>query len=105
MWTAKNRRRYDRSALRYPSDLTDDEWAFVEPLIPPARRGGNRRSRAFIVCDCAATNLMKQNRSEPLYPAAFLKMLSRMCTSLHVASSDCQSSGGFPFFSIAAKTA
>src|SRR5271155_4041180 len=43
MWTAKNRGRYDRSALRYPSDLTDDEWAYVEPLIPPARRGGNRR--------------------------------------------------------------
>ncbi len=43
MWTAKNRGRYDRSALRYPSDLTDEEWALVEPLIPPARRGGNRR--------------------------------------------------------------
>jgi transposase len=43
MWTAQNRRRYDRSQLRYPSDLTDDEWAHVEPLIPPAKRGGNRR--------------------------------------------------------------
>src|SRR5580698_8646996 len=43
MWTAKNRGRYDRSKLRYPSDLTDDEWAHVEPLIPPAKRGGNRR--------------------------------------------------------------
>src|ERR1700745_1291022 len=43
MWTAKNRRRYDRSVLRYPSDLTDDEWAHVEPWIPPARRGGNKR--------------------------------------------------------------
>src|SRR2546421_11186735 len=43
MWTAKNRGRYDRSALRYPSDLTDEEWAHVEPLIPPARRGGNKR--------------------------------------------------------------
>src|SRR6516162_5087630 len=29
MWTAKNRGRYDRSKLRYPSDLTDDEWAHV----------------------------------------------------------------------------
>ena len=27
MWTSKNRRRYDRSRLRYPSDLTDEEWA------------------------------------------------------------------------------
>ena len=43
MWTAKNRGRYDRSKLRYPSDLTDDEWAHIEPLIPPAKRGGNRR--------------------------------------------------------------
>jgi putative transposase len=26
MWTNKNRARYDRSKLRYPSDLTDAEW-------------------------------------------------------------------------------
>ena len=30
------------SFLRYPSDLTHDEWALVEPLIPPAKRGGER---------------------------------------------------------------
>ena len=43
MWTNENRARYDRDRLRYPSDLTDAEWAHVEPLIPPAKRGGNRR--------------------------------------------------------------
>lgn len=43
MWTARNRKRYDRSKLRYPSDLTDEEWALVVPLIAPARRGGNKR--------------------------------------------------------------
>src|SRR6516165_8561158 len=43
MWTNENRARYDRSRLRYPSDLIDAEWAHVEPLIPPAKRGGNRR--------------------------------------------------------------
>ena len=43
MWTQENRGRYDRSKLRYPSDLTDDEWALVKPLIPPAKRGGNKR--------------------------------------------------------------
>ncbi|MGH6799325.1 MAG: transposase, partial [Roseiarcus sp.] len=43
MWTSRNRGRYDRSRLRYPSDLTDEEWALVEALIPPAKRGGNRR--------------------------------------------------------------
>ena len=44
MWTPQNRKRYDRSQLRYPSDLTDDEWAHVAPLIPPAKPGGNKRT-------------------------------------------------------------
>jgi transposase len=43
MWTNGKRGRYDRSRLRYPSDLTDEEWSLVAPLIPPARRGGNKR--------------------------------------------------------------
>jgi transposase len=44
MWTKKNRARYDRSKLRYPSDLTDEEWQLVEPLIPPRRPGGDKRT-------------------------------------------------------------
>src|ERR1700676_746195 len=44
MWTSKNRARYDRSKLRYPSDLTDDEWGLVEPLIPPGKSGGGKRT-------------------------------------------------------------
>ena len=44
MWTVDNRGRHDRSRLRYPSDLTDAEWALVEPLIPAAKRGGNKRT-------------------------------------------------------------
>jgi transposase len=44
MWTNENRARYDRGGLRYPSDLTDEEWALIGPLIPPAKRGGNKRT-------------------------------------------------------------
>ncbi len=44
MWTSINRGSYDRSNLRYPSDVTDDEWAHIAPLIPPAKRGGRKRS-------------------------------------------------------------
>ena len=44
MWTAVNRARYDRSKLRYPSDLTDAEWELVSPLIPKAKRGGDKRT-------------------------------------------------------------
>lgn len=43
MWTVENRARYDRSKQRYPSDLSDEEWALVEPLIPPGKRGGGKR--------------------------------------------------------------
>ena len=44
MWTTENRSRYDRSKLRYPSDLSDAEWALIAPLIPPAKRGGGKRT-------------------------------------------------------------
>ena len=29
---------------RYPSDLTDDQWALLQPLLPPAKRGGRPRT-------------------------------------------------------------
>ena len=44
MWTDENRGRYDRSKLRYPSDLTDEEWTLIKPDIPRAKRGGNKRT-------------------------------------------------------------
>ena len=43
MWRVKNRPRYNRDHLRYPSDLTDEEWALVAPLIPPGKPGGGKR--------------------------------------------------------------
>jgi hypothetical protein len=43
MWTLENRAKYNRDHLRYPSDLTDDEWACVAPLIPPPKPGGGKR--------------------------------------------------------------
>ena len=44
MWRNENRGRYDRSKLRYPSDLKDEEWALIGPMIPPPKRGGNKRT-------------------------------------------------------------
>ena len=44
MWTTENRPRYNRDKLRYPSDLTDEEWTLVEPQIPPAKHGGRHRT-------------------------------------------------------------
>lgn len=31
------------SRKRYPSDLTDGQWEKIEPLLPPAKRGGRPR--------------------------------------------------------------
>jgi transposase len=44
MWTTENRARYKRCHLRYPSDLTDEEWSLIESRIPPAKGGGNKRT-------------------------------------------------------------
>lgn len=44
MWTVENRGRYNRDHLRYPSDVTEEEWAEIAPLIPLARRGGRKRT-------------------------------------------------------------
>jgi len=44
MWRPENRRHDDRRGLRHPSDLTDQEWASIRLLIPPSKRGGNRRT-------------------------------------------------------------
>src|ERR1041385_3950789 len=43
MWKPEHRRAAERRGLRYPSDLSEAEWALIEPMIPPAKRGGRRR--------------------------------------------------------------
>ncbi len=49
MWTPEHRAAADRCGLRYPSDLTDAEWALVAPRhegsIP---RDARRQARAAI---------------------------------------------------------
>jgi transposase len=43
-WTVAHRRAADRSGLRYPSGLTEAEWALVALLIRPAKHGGRPRT-------------------------------------------------------------
>ncbi len=40
MWTEITRAKYARAGLRYATDMTDAEWALIEPFLPPAKRGG-----------------------------------------------------------------
>ena len=42
-WTEITRAKYRRDGLRYASDMTDGEWALVEPFMPKRRRLGRPR--------------------------------------------------------------
>ncbi|MEX2648618.1 MAG: IS5 family transposase [Alphaproteobacteria bacterium] len=44
-WTEITRAQYRREGLRYASDTTDEEWAVIEPLMPPPSRLGRPRER------------------------------------------------------------
>jgi len=43
-WTDITRKEHSRKFDRYPSDLTDAEWAVVAPFVPPPRSGGRPRT-------------------------------------------------------------
>src|SRR4029078_3576860 len=45
MWKAETRRTYDRKGLRYPTDMTDAEWALARPFIDVPQRGSGRPRR------------------------------------------------------------
>ena len=40
MWTEITRARYERKEQRYASDVTDGEWALIEPQLPGKRALG-----------------------------------------------------------------
>jgi putative transposase len=44
MWTASARHQYRRAGDRYATDVTDAEFALIDPLLPSAKRGGRRRT-------------------------------------------------------------
>ena len=42
MWTKEARIQHAPREERYPSDVTDAEWAIIAPMIPPQRQSGRR---------------------------------------------------------------
>ncbi len=47
MWTETTRPKYERSELRYASDLTDAEWQVMGPLLPARKPSGHPRTTAL----------------------------------------------------------
>src|SRR6478672_5714520 len=68
MWKPEHRRAAERRGLRYPSDLTDAEWALVERMIPPAKA---RRPSARGECSRGSQrNLLRALDGLPMAGAA-----------------------------------
>ena len=75
-WTKATRKRHSREGLRYASDLTDAEWALIEPMMPGRARTGRPRTTALravmeAVLYLAATGCQWRQlpRDFPLYSA------------------------------------
>ena len=43
-WNDTARDQHNRDHLRYPSDLSDREWALIAPMLPAAKPGGRPRT-------------------------------------------------------------
>ena len=43
-WDKTNRTKYDYKTGRYPSDMTNAQWAVIEPLVPLPKHGGRPRT-------------------------------------------------------------
>ena len=46
-WTGITRPKYRRDGLRYASDTTDEEWAVIEPHLPPPAKLGRTRATSL----------------------------------------------------------
>lgn len=46
-WTEITRPKYQRDALRYASDTTDEEWSLIEPHLPPPASCGRTRETSL----------------------------------------------------------
>ena len=104
MWKPEHRRAADRYGLRYPSDLSDSEWALIEPAIPPAKtwwasaRGERPRgSERYLLCaldglpvdiairssGAGASYPVFVHRLAPLFHASFRPRLAATALALH----------------------
>ena len=50
MWTKITRPKYEREGRRYASDVTDAEWALIEPHMPAVKRLGGRVRPSYGPC-------------------------------------------------------
>ena len=75
-WTGIAPREQSRDGLRYPSDMTDREWLLAAPFIPPAKRGGRRRTADMREVLDARLSIATSGCAWRLLPNCFLPVLT-----------------------------
>lgn len=73
MWTETTRQQYRREDLRYASDMTDAEWALIEPHLPAAKRLGRPRQVPLREVVAALLYLLRTASPWRLLPRDFPK--------------------------------
>ena len=61
----------------YPSDLTDEEWALLEPLIPAPKPGEEEGDLAMELADLLFVLISLANREGIDLEEAFLKAMEK----------------------------
>ena len=84
-WTETTRRQYRREDLRYASDMTDDEWALIEPHLPPPRRLGRPRTTDLRAVVDALLYILASGCQWRLLPSRFSALLDGAAVLLPLA--------------------
>jgi putative transposase len=71
MWTDTTRALHARSGLTLPSDMTDAEWAVLEPLLPPASHVGRPHKWPLLRIVEAILYLLRGGLSWRMLPPCF----------------------------------
>jgi transposase len=71
VWTDEAREVHRPRKGRYPSDVTDSEWALIEPMIPPPRKGGRKRKTSMRECLNAIRYVLRSGCQWRMLPKDF----------------------------------
>lgn len=74
MWTEITRRKHARKGLRYSSDLTDAEWAVLEPLLPARSRLGRPAKWSLRTIADALLYILRSGQPWRMLPGDFPPM-------------------------------
>ena len=81
MWTKITRPKYEREGQRYASDLTDAEWALIEPYMPAVRRLGRPRETELRAVLDAILYIARTGCQWRMMPLGYQQKPQRLATS------------------------